>query len=299
MDPAFTNYPLRDLVPITELNRPVFDDFVSFLKECGHVSLYSFVYETNSELAISTLTTYFLRKLPTGIELLNGVGKPYAPDKAKWMMVGWILRDAPEQRLRPLLKRVEETSRAIRKAIILNKTREAMPYLPQDRWGWPSISEHIRNGLEGSRRAIRGNLFEGIVRRILADLFEEHGITLDICDGEIKIDNVTYDVCVEGPGGTILMPIKTRETQGGGHASLFTRDIESPIRLAQTAGYSCIPLIIAQSWVGDIESLNCPMHIYINRHPQEIVADESLLRVRLWENLDAFREIAVAGDDTI
>jgi hypothetical protein len=47
----------------------------------------------------------------------------------------------------------------------------------------------------------------------------------------IKINNRTYDAAVElrllnGSPQLIIMPVKTRGTEGGGHAHLFTRDIE-------------------------------------------------------------------------
>lgn len=76
------------------------------------------------------------------------------------------------------------------------------------------------------------------------------------------MDDETYDVAVSGSNGTILMPVKTRETMGGGHALLFTRNIHNSITVATNAGNQCLPIVIAESWSGDLDSLPCDYFIY-------------------------------------
>jgi hypothetical protein len=56
-------------------------------------------------------------------------------------------------------------------------------------------------------------------------------------DKQIKVEDETYDVQVKGELGTLLIPVKTRETMGGGHALLFTRDIFKSIMVASGQGY--------------------------------------------------------------
>ena len=56
---------------------------------------------------------------------------------------------------------------------------------------------------------------------------------------------------------------------GGGHANLFTRDIHKAISVAQENGYLCIPIVIAESWGGDLESLHCEHLIYIQANPNQ------------------------------
>src|SRR5437762_2274410 len=114
--------------------------------------------------------------------------------------------------------------------------------------------------LEGSRRSLKGTLFEEIVRRALTAVLKEDGIELvahdqprgknqlGISQGEVRILDETYDLQVSGPSRSILIPIKTRETMGGGHAMLFTRDIHKAIVVAESNNYQCLPVIIAESW---------------------------------------------------
>ena len=60
--------------------------------------------------------------------------------------------------------------------------------------------------LEGSRRALKGTLFEGIVRRNLRDLIKDHELQLEVSKKQVKISDETYDVQVVGEAGSILLP---------------------------------------------------------------------------------------------
>ena len=70
------------------------------------------------------------------------------------------------------------------------------------------------------------------------------------------IGNETFDVnvnLIDAQGNRvrrILVPIKTRETEGGGHAHLFTRDIKSAMSAAKfdNANDFLIAVIIAKNW---------------------------------------------------
>lgn len=133
------------------------------------------------------------------------------------------------------------------------------------------------NRLEGSRRSIKGNLFEEIVRRNLNEIFDKNKIELSVNKTQIKLSSETYDVKVSGNQGTILIPVKTRETMGGGHAWLFTRDIHKAISVANESGYRCIPIVIAESWTGNLAALDCQEFIYINKNPNQVNEVEILL----------------------
>ena len=85
--------------------------------------------------------------------------------------------------------------------------------------------------LEGSRRALKGTQFEDLVRGILRLLFLKHQLKFVVSDKEKRINDETYDIQISYGDRTILLPVKMRETMGGGHANLFTRDI---LRLFQS-----------------------------------------------------------------
>lgn len=145
--------------------------------------------------------------------------------------------------------------------------------------------------LEGSRRSIKGNLFEEIVRRNLNEIFEKNKIKLSVDKTQIKLGGETYDVKVSGNQGTILIPVKTRETMGGGHAMLFTRDIHKAIAVANESGYECIPVVIAESWTGDLTALNCQNFVYINKNPNQVNEVEILLVQELERLTEVFRTL--------
>jgi hypothetical protein len=145
--------------------------------------------------------------------------------------------------------------------------------------------------LEGSRRSIKGTLFEAIVRKHLSAIFKRHALNLLVADAELKLHGETYDVSVTGKAGTILIPVKTRETMGGGHAGLFTRDIHKSIRAARDAGFECLPVIIAESWVADLKGLDCKAQIIIDRNPNQIKEVEPLLAAELEKHLEVFKSV--------
>jgi len=272
------NIRLKELAIVTNLNKPFFDDFISFLRTEGYAGLYEFVVEQDSSKAKETIKKYLDRRIPNNLKLYDGIARPYSEDKAKWFLLGWIFRDAPAQRLDGFLKNLSGT-RNERKAELINQVRQyASGILSEpERWDWLPIFEVMIDRLEGSRRSIKGNLFEEIVRRNLSKFLEKNGINLSIDKTQIKLGGETYDVKVSGGQGTILIPVKTRETMGGGHARLFTRDIHKAISVASESGYNCVPIIIAESWKGDLAALNCQEFVYINKNPNQVHEVEPLL----------------------
>lgn len=287
------NLRLKELAIVAEQNRPAFDDFLSFLGEMGYSSLHAFVTDDDETRAGKAILQYLIRPMPEGVALYDGIARAYQPDKGKWLLLGWIFRDAPEQRLRPMVASMEGGSTREKQAYLLNQLRAFVGEILPDfsRWEWTAISEVIIDRLEGSRRAIKGTLFEAIVRRNLTAIFKKLDIQLRISDSEIKLGGETYDVSVVGGKGQILLPVKTRETMGGGHALLFTRDIYKSISVAHESGYECIPIIIAESWAGDLSSLACKDYVYINMNPNQVLEVEPILAKELEKRLPAFAEI--------
>ncbi|GBE91311.1 hypothetical protein [Nostoc cycadae] len=287
------NIRLKELVIVANLNKPFFDDFISFLQMEGYADLYEFVIEQDASKAKMAIKKYLERKIPKDIKLYDGIARPYADEnKAKWLLLGWIFRDAPEQRLKGLLNNLSGQQNE-RKAELLNQVRQYVATIldERERWNWIPISEVIIDRLEGSRRSIKGNLFEEIVRRNLKDIFEKHKIQLSIDKTQIKLSGETYDIKVSGTRGDILIPVKTRETMGGGHALLFTRDIHKAITVANQDGYQCIPIIIAESWTCDLIALGCQEVIYINKNPNQINEVEPLLVQKLENLIEVFCSI--------
>ncbi len=263
------NLRLQELAAIVEQNKPFYDAFVRFLQEQGYDDVAAFIHEENAAKAHAVIEFYLSH--PAGATLYDGLGRPYTNGKAKWYFLAWMLRDAPAQRLEPLLRSVEGATPEEKKAKLINYLREFVaPLFPDaEKWTWAVVSEIMLARLEGSRRALKGTRFESLVRRLLSDLFVAKGIHLTVGDKQVTISDETYDVQVVSAQSKILIPVKTRETMGGGHANLFTRDIHKSITVAQENGYLCIPVVIAESWGGVLDSLHCEHLIYIQANPNQ------------------------------
>lgn len=264
------NLRLKELAAIVEMNKPFYDAFLGFLKGIGYADVAAFIHDENPESARSAIESYLAK--PAGATLYDGLGRPYTNGKAKWYFLAWMLRDAPAQRLEPLLRSVNGSSLEEKKVKLINHLREFVgPLFPgAEKWTWPVVSEIMMARLEGSRRALKGTRFEGLVRRLLAELFADKKIGLTVGDKQITLADETYDVQVISARSKILIPVKTRETMGGGHANLFTRDIFKSVSVAQENGYLCIPIVIAESWGGDLKSLNCEHLVYIQANPNQL-----------------------------
>ena len=293
MDFVLHNLRLRELVAIVQENRSFYQDFVDFLAEDGYGSVLDFVQEASDDRAINTINRYFDR--PGDVRLYDGLLRPYSNSRAKWYFLAWLLRDAATQRLQPLLKTAPGNTLADRRAYLLNEVRKFVaPLFPDaESWEWHAVSEIMLSRLEGSRRALKGTLFEGLVRRILENLIKRHELALQVSRAQVRIADETYDVQVIGKTTSILIPVKTRETMGGGHSLLFTRDIYKSILVATENGYTCVPIVIAESWTGDLDALESELYIYIQANPNQIVSIEPLLAQKLEDDLlPLLRDIA-------
>jgi hypothetical protein len=286
------NLRLRDLVAIVKQNQAFYTEFVEFLKKEGYADIHKFVNELKDARAKKVLEKYLSSTLKAN--LYDGLGRPYADTLAKWYFLAWMLRDAPAQRLAPLLRTVEGDTLDGKKTTLLNQLRKFVgPLFPEaSKWEWPVLSEVMLSRLEGSRRALKGSRLEEIVRIQLRDLFKTNDLPLTVGDKEIRVNDETYDVQVNCRKRKILMPVKTRETMGGGHASLFTRDIFKSITVARKNGYSCIPIIIAESWAGDLKSLKCKNLVYLQKNPNQTEEVKKSLAQALKKLLPVWRDFA-------
>lgn len=217
---------------------------------------------------------YFVDKSEHPPLLFDGIGRSYSHLKACYYFFSWIIRDAPQQRLAPLIGRIVKQSKLSKAKTKLTRTEaeiEALSLLickyrdNVKTFSWESVREVIIDRLEGSRRSIKGYEKEAIVRTALLvalqTYYSEHlnyGIyaTVEVADKQIMIESESFDVSLnllDDSGKTlhrILIPIKTRETEGGGHSHLFSRDVKSAISAAKNNSaedYLAI-VIIARNW---------------------------------------------------
>jgi hypothetical protein len=229
---------------------------------------------SRDEIKLTILDCYLAEKEGNLPLLFDGIGRSYPHTQACYYMFSWFIRDAPKQRLEPLIQRIVRGSQKKRidveaevlSALIFKYRKNVRTF------AWQAIREVIIDRLEGSRRAIKGREKESIVRAALLiaiqTFFKENGnygqyTKVELPDKQVKIGSDTFDVSADltdsqgNLARRILVPIKTRETEGGGHSHLFTRDIESAMKAAKynNANDFLIVIIVAQNW-SDKESEN-------------------------------------------
>lgn len=290
-DLVIENLRLKELILVVNKNRPFFEEFVEFVKRHGYENVLAFVSESEEAKMEAVLNDYFSNEFKNC--LYDGIARPYDQSKSKWFFITWLLRDAPQQRLQPIVSSLENGSTTQKRIWVVNRIMQFVaPLMPEkEQWEWHAIAEVMLQRLEGSRRALKGGLFEAIVRSQLTELFKSNRLNLLVTNQEVMLNDETYDVEVVGKNGKILMPVKTRETMGGGHALLFTRDIHKSISVAHENGFNCIPVVIAESWGGNLDGLSCDNYIYIPVNPNQVEKINPLLEAKLQELVAIFASI--------
>ncbi len=216
----------------------------------------------------SAITNCYLAENETGLPFLfDGVGRSYPHKKACFYFFSWLVRDAPQQRLVPLIRKMMKNTNISRfeaeietLSVLIDRYRANVKT-----FSWQAVREIIIDRLEGSRRSIKGHEKEVVVRTALLIAFQtffevNHHFgryaKVQLADKAVLIGNETFDVtinlldaqdkCVK----RVLLSIKTRETEGGGHSHLFTRDIKSAISAVKFdyPGDFLMVVIVAQSW---------------------------------------------------
>ncbi|MGH9943228.1 MAG: hypothetical protein ACRD9R_12845 [Pyrinomonadaceae bacterium] len=210
----------------------------------------------------------YAAKQAQGLPLLfDGVGRSYQHARACYYFFSWLIRDAPQQRLAPLIGRMARNSKRKRAALeidalaaLICKYRSSVKT-----FSWEAVREVIIDRLEGSRRSLKGHEKEAIVRTALLTAFQAYftlqsgyGIFsgVEVADKQVTIGSETFDVSanlLDDNGHClrrILVPIKTRETEGGGHSHLFTRDIRAALNAARydNANDYLVVVIAAKNW---------------------------------------------------
>jgi len=155
---------------------------------------------------------------------------------------------------------------------------------------WQTIREIIIDRLEGSRRSISRHKIEASVRTSFVaaiqhyySIYNNYGKfkKIEFTDKQIKIGRHTVDISAKlipknNNVESILIPVKTRETEGEGHSHLFTRDIMSAITDIKNdvKNHHLIVVIIAENWsptelVTIDESIDIIFHF--NMNPNQFV----------------------------
>lgn len=237
--------------------------------------------------------------------LFDGAGRVYKHQRACFYFFSWIIRDAPQQRLTPLITRMQNNNRELQQieAQIDTLTELMVAYRDVVRgFEWNVVREIFIDRLEGSRRSIRGHKLEALIRTALITslqnyfaIHQDYGQFqyVEIQNKQVKVQNHTVDVSAvfhpkypSLPALHLFIPIKTRETEGGGHAHIFSRDILMAIQTLKqhVSGCKIIVIIVAENWsVSEIENLDnlvdLIFHFNMNPYIFEGFDDESQIKL--------------------
>lgn len=101
--------------------------------------------------------------------LFDGIGRVYPHRKACFYFFAWMIRDAPQQRLVPLvshMQRLDNVSKLIAEVDTLAELIFEYRAVVRS-FEWLAVREVIIDRLEGSRRSISGHRYEPYVRASL------------------------------------------------------------------------------------------------------------------------------------
>lgn len=235
--------------------------------------------------------------------LSDGIGRVYPHHKACSYFFAWMIRDAPQQRLSPLIARMRRADNVSRLTAEIDSLVELIfEYKTLVRnFDWQAVREVILDRLEGSRRSISGHHVEMYVRTSLITAvqyyYSIHGNygkyrRVEIADKQIKIGKHTVDIAanlIPRSGDDpirLLIPVKTRETEGGGHSHLFSRDIITAISdlRAEVKDSHVIAVIVAENWSpAEINTLSAQidMVFHFNMSPNSFTGFDEDAQVRL------------------
>ncbi len=259
---------LVELTKLADQAKPFYDWIEKKVKILTGSSkgLNDLLHELTEEEIKHALLACFMATDETKPFLFDGAGRTYPHLKACFYFFAWMIRDAPQQRLAPLIQRMRKAEGV---GIIEAEVDVLAKLLYEYRdsvksFAWPAVREVVIDRLEGSRRSIKGHDLEVLCRTALVtsfqNYFETHnnyGIykSVNIAKSQIKLGNHTFDssarLCLaDGTERLLLVPVKTRETEGGGHAHLFSRDVVTAVTETRNIlpnAVMCL-VIVAKNW---------------------------------------------------
>lgn len=266
----FSHARLAELMKLADAARPFYDwveiqaQSIAHNRESLNANLMAFEIEELKQLIENC---YRMPLQSTRPVLFDGAGREYAHAKACFHFFSWIIRDAPQQRLQPMIGRAA-AGRGIERYRVEAEVIAALCVAYRGAvktFAWEAVREVICDRLEGSRRAIQGRKKEAVIRSAVAAAvqayFRANGsygrfASVSIPPTGFRVGSEEFDVGLnlQDPSGEtierVLFAVKTRETEGGGHSHLFTRDINSAIataRISSPPAWIAV-FIIAQSW---------------------------------------------------
>ncbi len=271
------HYRLIELTKLADQAKPFYDWIERHAKMVtgSHKSFNDIILECSKSDLNNIIKACYLDSNEEKPFLFDGIGRVYSHSKACFYFFAWIIRDAPQQRLSPLISRMQKADNVVKFVAETDSLTELIfEYRNTVKiFEWNTVREIIIDRLEGSRRSISGHHIESNVRAGLItaiqnffSIYNNYGEyrKIEIADKQIKIGRHTVDISAKLYPKTddepinLLIPVKTRETEGGGHSHIFSRDILSAISdiKKELSSYHISVVIVAENWsVSEISTI--------------------------------------------
>lgn len=298
------HYRLVELSKLADQAKPFYDWIEKKAKAStgSHRTLHDILLSCSKAELNNIIKSCYQDATPEKPFLFDGIGRVYSHPKACFFFFAWIIRDAPQQRLSPLISRMIKADDVVR---FVAETDSLTELIYEYRsvvksFEWQTVREIFIDRLEGSRRSISGHRIEGNVRTGLLTAIQTYFSIhnnygqferVEIADKQIKVGRHTIDISAKlypKVGDKIvdlLIPVKTRETEGGGHSHLFTRDITSAITdiKAELQNFHIAVIIVAENWsVAEMKVIDDAIDLifHFNMSPNKFVGfdDDSQIK---------------------
>jgi hypothetical protein len=300
-----THYRLIELVKLADQAKPFYDwvEKQARLITGSHRSLNEILFQCSQDDIAAIVRYCYSDSADDKPILFDGIGRAYPHGKACFYFFAWMIRDAPQQRLASLITRMQKAEN-IAKLTAEIDTLAGLIFEYRNlvrTFDWRAIREVILDRLEGSRRSSSGHKAENFVRTALVTALQYYySVHNDygnykrvvIADKQIKIGAHTVDVSVDlcpkigNDTRKLLIPVKTRETEGGGHSHLFTRDVIAAINDLKPASGSShiIAVIIAENWsASELQTIGAQIDLvfHFNMSPNKFMGFDEDAQIRL------------------
>jgi len=299
-----SHYRLIELTRLADQAKPFYDWVEKHAKRItgSHKALSEIMLNCSREEIERIIIACYLDEHDEKPFLFDGIGRVYPHQKACFYFFAWMIRDAPQQRLSPLITRMQRLEQVSKLSAQTNALAGLIfEYRMIVRsFEWQAVREVILDRLEGSRRSISGHHLEANVRTSLITAIQHYFAIygnygrfkkVEIADTQIKIGRHTVDVSANlipktGSEKTqLLIPVKTRETEGGGHSHLFTRDIITALNdiESEMGTHHVVVVIVAENWsASEVETIDdqIDMIFHFNMNPNRFVGFDEESQVK-------------------
>jgi len=158
------HYRLMELSRLVDQAKPFYDWIEKHARRVtgSHKGLNEILLQCSRDDIASIINACYSDSTDERPFLFDGIGRTYPHTKACFYFLAWMIRDAPQQRLSPLISRMQKADNVSK---LTAETDSLVELIYEYRaivksFDWPTVREVVLDRLEGSRRSISGHKVE-------------------------------------------------------------------------------------------------------------------------------------------